>query len=197
MYILFVKVGDTMSDSIPSIPLEPPISIPSTPLEPAEQTSFIYSEIPNFYNRVRFSINTNPSIVSDEMIDYFENAPMAELAMRQRVPIWKKLNEFKTQLYQTCIIYMTCYHLCPTVSSHGKITEQTTPSLTLKYDVGNSDGSNCGRFLWLIDDLVSQILEEEPKYFFGFKVTKEYPDCGCKQVWSGWNKNAFTPLGSE
>lgn len=192
-----------MPDSIPSvpiIPLEPPITIPSTPLEPAQANPWDYTEIPNFYDRVRSSLNTNSVIVSNEVIDYFENAPMAENEMRRRVPIWRSLNEFKTQLFQTCIIYMTCYKLCPMVSSHGKITEQTTPSLTLKYDVGNENGKPCERFLWLIDDLVAQILELEPQSFFGFDVTKKYPECGCRKVWDSWNKdnnNAFNPLWSE
>lgn len=192
-----------MPESVPSVPitpLEPPISIPSTPLEPAQPNPWDYTEIPNFYERVRSSLNSNAVVVSNEVIDYFENAPMAEHKMRQRIPIWRSLNEFKTQLFQTCIIYMTCYQLCPMVSSHGKVTEQTTPSLTLKYDVGTTNGKPCDRFLALIDDLVAQILEEEPEYFFGFKVTKEYPECGCKKVWDGWNKNnnnAFNPLWSE
>lgn len=186
--------------SVPSIPLEPPITIPSIPLEPAQPNPWDYTEIPNFYDRVRSSLNTNSVVITDEVIDYFENAPMAENEMRKRVPIWRSLNEFKTRLFQTCIIYMTCYHLCPIVSSHGKVIEQTSPSLAIKYDVSGANGKPCERFLWLIDDLVSQILEEEPQSFFGFKVTKEYPECGCKKVWDSWNKdnhNAFNPLGSE
>ncbi len=178
-----------MIDSIPSVP--------SLPLEPAEPNPWNYTEIPNFYDRVRSSLNASTGIISNEVIDYFENAPMAENKMRQRVPIWRDLDEFKTQLFQTCIIYMTCYQLCPLVSSYGKVTEQSTPSLTLKYSTSATNNNSCERFLSLIDDIVSQITEEEPKSFFGFKVTKEYPEFGCRKVIDEWNKNAFNPLWSE
>lgn len=196
MYILFEKVGVTMAESIPSTPLEPAIPIvPSTPLEPAKANPWNYTEIPNFYDRVRSALNVGTAIISNEMIDYFENAPMAESKMRKQVPIWRDLDEFKTSLFQTCIIYMTCYQLCPIVSSQGKLTEQTTPSLTLKYATNTKTNDKpCERFLALIDDLVSEILDKEMELFFGFKVTKEYPECGCRQVWDGWNKNAFIPL---
>ncbi len=198
MYSLLEKVGVYMENSIPSIPLEPAIpTVPSIPLEPAQPNPWNYSEIPNFYDRVRSSLNVGQSIASNEVIDYFENAPMAENKMRQRVPIWRDLDEFKTQLFQTCIIYMTCYQLCPLVSSHGRVVEQTTPSLTLKYSSSVMNNNPCERFLTLIDDLVSQILEEEPTSFFGFKVTKEYPECGCRKVIDAWNNNAFNPLWSE
>lgn len=190
-----------VSDSIPITPLEPPISIPSIPIIPAQPNPWDYTEIPNFYDRVRFSLNIGSLSVSNDVIDYFENAPMAENEMRKRVPTWRSLNAFKTSLFQSCIVYMTCYHLCPLISSQGKIVEQTTPSLTIKYATNNNNnGKPCERFLSLIDDLVSQILDEEPKFFFGFKTTKEYPECGYKQIWNGWSNNstsAYIPLGSE
>lgn len=183
--------------SIPSIPLEPPITIPSTPMNPAEENPWDYSVIPDFYDRVRASLNTDAVVVTNEVIDYFENAPRAEREMRKRVPIWRSLDEFKIQLFQTCIIYMTCYYLCPIVNAHGAMTEQTTPSLTLKYATPTVQEKPCERFLDLIDDLLVEILDEEREYFFGFKVTKEYPECSCKKVWNGWNKNAFNPIGNE
>lgn len=184
--------------TVPSIPLEPPITIPNKPLEDAERNPWDYSEIPDFYDRVRSSLNSKSSALTNDVIDYFENAPLAEIKMRNRVPIWRALNETKTQLFQTCIVYMTCYHLCPTFSSTGKITQQTTPSLSLKFDTSVSQEKPCERFLALIEDLIAQILDEEPEYFFGFKVTKEYPQCECKhKVIDAWNKNAFNPLWSE
>lgn len=178
--------------------MEPPVTIPSTPLEPASPNPWTYYDIPNFYDRVRTSLNVGVSIITNDVIDYFEHAPFAQIKMRERVPIWRSLNEDKTNLFQTCIIYMTCYNLCPLVGSRGKVTEQTTPSLTLKYDVSSQKNAKpCDRFLALIDDLVSMILDEEPEYLFGFKVTKKYPECNCRSGKYIDNHNAFNPLWSD
>lgn len=157
-----------------------------------------YTTIPDFYDRVRTSLNAPISTISNEMIDYFENAPMAEIKIKSRVPIWKDLTGLKKNLFQTCIIYMTCYQLCPIASSKN-ITEQTTPSLTLKFQ-SNTNEKPCERFLSLIDDLIAQILDEELQWSFGFEVTKSSSPCCKKIVWDMWNKdnkNAFNPLWSE
>lgn len=159
-----------------------------------------YLEIPDFYDRVRFNLGTNISIIPDDAINYYENAPMAEMQIKQRVPNWKELDKIKTALFQTCIIYMTCYKLCPIVSSTGKVLTQKTPALELTFANNTNQDKPCERFLALIDDLIAQINDTQMQSFFGFQVTKEYPECGCKQVWDGWNKdnkNAFNPLGSE
>lgn len=157
-----------------------------------------YTTIPDFYDRVRMALNTPISTISNEMIDYFENAPMAEMQIKSRVPIWKYLTGIKKNLFQTCIIYMTCYQLCP-ITSANNITEQTTPSLTLKFQ-SNVNEKPCERFLALIDDLIAQILDEELQWSFGFEATKP-SSCCCKNVvWDAWNKNnknAFNPLWSE
>lgn len=158
-----------------------------------------YTTIPNFYDRVRGALNVPITTISNDVIDYPENASMAEMKIKSRVPIWKELTGIKKSLFETCIIYMTCYQLCP-IASTRNITEQTTPSLTLKFST-NTNGKPCERFLALIDDLIAQIMDEELQWSFGFEVTKPTSSCGCGKVycdaWNKDNKNAFNPLGSE
>lgn len=158
-----------------------------------------YTTIPDFYDRVRGALNVPVTTINNDMIDYPENAPMAEMRIKSRVPIWRELTGIKKALFETCIIYMTCYQLCP-IASAKNITEQTTPSLTIKFST-NDNGKSCERFLGLIDDFIAQILEEKLQWSFGFEVTKPSSPCGCKKVyldmWNKDNKNAFNPLGSE
>lgn len=134
---------------------------------------YFYQNIPNFYNRVRSALNVGTAI-SDEEIDYFENAPMAERKIKQRVPDYENLTADKLPLFETCIIYMTCYALCPIVSSR-RIARQKDPSLEIEFASGANNEKPCERFLALVDDLISQINEEEIETFFGFKVTPASP----------------------
>lgn len=150
-----------------------------------------YKSIPDFYNRVRSSLNGN--MISNETIDFFENAPMAELRMKQRVPNWEELDDTNTLLFQTCIVYMTCYALCP-VASSMRISRQKDPSLEIEFSTTKQDNP-CDRFLAMIDDLTSLITDEEPHNLFGFKVTHGSGYACAKPCWPYvHSKNAYDPL---
>lgn len=158
-------------------------------------TNWIYQTIPHFYDRVRVALNVG-SLMDDTTIDFFENAPMAELKIKERIPNYEELDSIKRLLFETCIIYMTCYALCP-VASTMRITRQKDPSLELEFAASSSKESPCDRFLAMVDDLINQINEEEVTSFFGFRVTK---GSGCnvvKPCWPYHGPGAYTPLWSE
>lgn len=165
-HIMIIKDGEEF------YPDGPP---PEEPEPEPPREDFTYKDIENFYERVRSALNVGSVMISDEYIDYPENAPMAERKIKKRVPNWVELDDDKFALFQTCIVYMTCYILCPAVSSRRHI-EQTTPSLTLKY-ADTSNDKPCERFLALIEDLLDEILDEEQNPFYGFEVT--YPSIPC------------------
>lgn len=145
---------------------------PENPDEPGgepEGEEWYYRTIPNFYDRVRSSLSASGAI-TDAIIDYFENAPMAELTIKQRVPDYEELDKVKKLLFETCIVYQTCYKLCPMASSM-RISRQKDPSLEIEFADSAADGKPCERFLAMIDDLIAQINEEEQTSFLGFKVT--------------------------
>lgn len=135
-----------------------------------EESTYFYKEIENFYDRVRSCLNVKQSAFSDEEIDFPENAPRAERKMKVRVPDWESLEGEKSELFKSCIVYMTCYALCPLASAR-RVSQQSTPNLTLKYADSVSTENSCDHFLRLVDDLVSEITGEEMKPFFGFEVT--------------------------
>lgn len=182
---------------VPEIPEQP--TEPESPKEPEEiVTDWIYPTIPDFYNRVRMALNVGSSI-SDTIINYFENAPMAEMKIKKRVPQWQELDTTKRLLFETCIIYMTCYVLCP-LASRRQIAKQKDVSLEIDF-VTSTNEKPCARFLDLIDDLIAQINDEEKlPFFLGFEVTKSAPEFCCERNWPHilcHHGKENIPLGSE
>lgn len=161
---------------------------------PPVEPEYYYQTIQNFYDRVRSALNVG-NMISDSVIDYFENAPLAEMKMKQRVENWEELDEMKTLIFQTCIIYMTCYALCPLASSM-RISRQKDPSLEIEFAASAQQQKNpCDRFLALVDDLVAQILEEDTPLTFGFKVTQGSWCRQCKPCWPYFRTSqGFEPL---
>lgn len=161
----------------PDVPNEP-----DEPIEPEPETNpHYYATIKNFYDRVRSSLSSNGNHISNEVIDYPENAPMSEMLIMNRVPNWEDLEGFKKDLFDTCIVYMTCAMLCA-VAYSTSVTEQTTPSLTLKYS-SNIKDKPCQRFFDLVDDLIAQINDTQITNFLGFKVTKASRNCCRRNYW--------------
>ncbi len=159
----------------------------NTPQEPETPggtgPKYIYQTIDNFYNRVRGALGVCISL-TDDTIDLYENAPLAELKIVQKVPNFCCLDDIKYALFESCIVYMTCYALCPT-AGQMKIKRQKDPSLELEFaDYKDTGGRN--RFLELIDDIIStQINGEERGMFVGFRVTPPSPPIGycCRRHW--------------
>lgn len=183
------KSGNVIDEEFPDgdgdneTPVDPPIADPDNPdtptnpeepIEPEPEPTYIYQTINNFYDRVRGALGAGLSI-TDDMIDLYEYAPYAELQIVKRVPNFCCLSDIKYALFETCIVYMTCYALCP-IASQMRIRRQKDPSLELEFAEATNSG-NCNRFLELIDDIITcQINEEERRpLFVGFKVTKSTP----------------------
>lgn len=153
---------------------------PSGPDIDIPESLYYYKNIDSFYERVRSALNTNGVNITDELIDYPENAPMAEMRLKSRVPNWEGLEGEKQFLFDSAMVYMTCYVLCPVAYSKA-VTEQTTPSLTLKYSAKENQ-KPCERFIALVDDLIAEINEEEITNFLGFKVTAGSRRCCPKGI---------------
>lgn len=161
------SVVDEKDSKLDIEPSDPDIDIPESP--------YYYKNIDNFYERVRSALNTNGISITDELIDYPENAPMAEMRLKSRVPTWDSLEGEKQFLFDSAMVYMTCYMLCSVAYSKA-VTQQTTPSLTLKYSAKENQ-KPCERFIALVDDLVAEINETEITNFLGFKVTSGSRRC--------------------
>lgn len=154
-----------------------------------------YQSIPNFYDRVRTALNVGSGI-DDTTIDFFEYAPMAEMDIKKRLPNYEELDKTQRLIFDTCIVYMACYKLCP-LASTMRITRQKDPSLEIEFASSSTKEQPCERFLMMVDDLIAQINGEEPSYLFGFKVTR---GSGCnvvKPCWPYHGRSVHTPLWGE
>lgn len=136
--------------------------------------NYIYTRIPDFYDRVRGALGVSENAFTDDYIDYPENAPLAELRMKSKVPQWAELDGTKRELFESCILYATCYGMFP-VAKSKRTTKQSTPTLTIEFS--DSQDDDLGKyFMDLVDDLLAEINGVQHEYFFGFAVTKKYPD---------------------
>lgn len=142
---------------------------------------FTYKDIPDFAQRVSSCMGQATLIVSQEELDYPEHAPLAEYRVKKLIPDWRELDDEKFKLFQSCIIFMTCYIMCPIVNSR-RVSKQTTPSLTLQYADAATQATPCDHYLDLLNDLMEEITGEETDSFYGFRVTQS-SDCKRRVIW--------------
>ena len=120
---------------------------------------FCYREIANFYDRVRALLGSTESTLSDETIDYPENAPFAEQIIKRKVPKWEELDEDKRLLFETAIVYQTAIRVKPFSGGNNQIKIGQTQSLKIEYrenETGNLDDA----LQSTLDDLLRELDEE-------------------------------------
>ena len=149
---------------------------------PKDRKDFTYKDIQNFYARVMSCLGMSQSALKPEELDYPENAPTAERRVKSLIPNWAELDNDKFGLFESCIVFMTCFIMCP-LANQRRISQQTTPSLTLKFSDSAVQPTRCDHYLDLLNELASEILEEETDSFFGFRVTKS-SDCRRYVFWN-------------
>lgn len=120
---------------------------------------FCYREIANFYDRVRALLGSTESTLSDETIDYPENAPFAEQIIKRKIPKWEELDEDKRLLFETAIVYQTAIRAKPFSGGNNQIKIGQTQSLKIEYrenETGNLDDA----LQSTLDDLLRELDEE-------------------------------------
>lgn len=120
---------------------------------------FCYREIANFYDRVRALLGSTESTLSDETIDYPENAPFAEQIIKRKVSKWEELDEDKKLLFETAIVYQTAIRVKPFSGGNNQIKIGQTQSLKIEYrenETGNLDDA----LQSTLDDLLGELDEE-------------------------------------
>ena len=120
---------------------------------------FCYSEIANFYDRVRALLGSTESTLPDETIDYPENAPFAEQIIKRKVPKWEELDEDKRLLFETAIVFQTAIQVKPFSVGNNQIKIGQTQSLKIEYredETGNLDDA----LQSTLDDLLGELDEE-------------------------------------
>lgn len=134
---------------------------------------FCYREIANFYDRVRALVSATESALSDETIDYPENAPLSEQIIKRKVPMWEELDEDKKLLFETAIVYQTAIKIKPFSGGNNQIKIGQTQSLKIEYrenETGNLDDALQDTLDDLLRELDEELLEDEFS-FHPFDIT--------------------------
>lgn len=143
-----------------------------------ESFEFDYLSVSNFYDRVRGALNVPASSLDNSVIDFPENAPLAEMEVKARIKEYEAMTEGQRILYGSAIVYMTCFNLVD-VALSKQVKKQSTSNLTVEYSVNDSDNPKM-RFSALANDLIDKINGVESYGFVGFAVTPSNA-CPCRK----------------
>lgn len=97
-----------------------------------------YKTIPDFYDRVRSLLTTDSMSLPDAVIDYPENAPLAESMIKKRVSNWNDLEEDKILIFKGAVVYQTAI-VCKSVSRQNEYKIAQTQSLKIEYNESTFD----------------------------------------------------------
>jgi hypothetical protein len=132
-----------------------------------------YTDIAQFFDRVRASLKLDASSLSDTAIGYPEYAPLAERQIKKRVTGWATLTaEDDITDFETAIVIQTainCYHSFV----NGSVKSKQTPNIKVEYDAKKEKDKT------LLDELIDRLNEiiiiltdaDDTDIFFGFVVT--------------------------
>lgn len=91
-----------------------------------------YKNIPDFYDRVRALLSADSVSLSDEIIDFPENAPLAEKMIKRRVVDWEVLPEEKEGVFESAVVCQTAIVMYGVTSANEYKVAQTQ-SLKVEY----------------------------------------------------------------
>lgn len=135
-----------------------------------------YKDIISFYDRVRMLLNNVSNVsLTDDMIDYYEKAPSAELYVKKRVPNWQELDDTKFKMFESAIVYLTAsYNQNYAMSKVAK--KRQLPTMTIEYTADQINMTPNGTFSLkeIADGLINEINgipDDNLMTVIGFRVT--------------------------
>lgn len=135
-----------------------------------------YKDINYFYDRVRMLLNNVSNVsLTDDMIDYYEKAPSAELYVKRKVPNWQELDETKFKMFESAIVYLTAsYNQNYAMSKVAK--KRQLPTMTIEYtaDQINMTPNGTSSLKEIADSLINEINgipDDTLMTVIGFRVT--------------------------
>lgn len=94
-------------------------------------------EIPDFPDRVRAVLNTDSSLLSDEVINSCEFKGYAELSVKTAVPQWEEIlaeDGERRGILKSCLVLKTAITALPSLRRGDRKVEQTTNSKVEYFD---------------------------------------------------------------
>lgn len=130
-----------------------------------------YSDIPNFYDRVRAMLKLDAATLPDANIDYAENAPLAEKKIKKRLSTWATFGEDKLADLETAVVIQTALN-CYGAYTNGAVKVKQTPNIKIEYAQTNgADEALCISLVERLNEIIIMLTDTEEEFFFGFVVT--------------------------
>lgn len=128
-----------------------------------------YSDIANFYDRVRAAIKLDSSTLSDSAIDYPENAKLAEKQIKKRVTGWAALTagDDITDL-ETAIVLQTAIN-CHGAYVNGSVKVKQSPNVKIEYN--QTETSLLADLIEKVNEIIIVLTGGDEDIFYGFMVT--------------------------
>ncbi len=140
--------------------------------------AFDYTDISNFYNRVRALLNVSETSLSDALIDFPEKAPTATVFIKSVVSDWEEYQKQETEeqiakftIFQSCIVYQTAIYFYRYVKENSVKTRET-PDIKIEYSTSTDD---C--YIMPLQETLSDLLlqlgatTDDTLLFYNFLVT--------------------------
>lgn len=128
-----------------------------------------YTDIADFYDRVRASLQIDSSVISDTKINYPEYAPLAERQIKKKLTNWETLvNDDLTDL-QTAVVLQTainCYSLIP-----SNIKVKQTANMKIEYKDKTNPTSLIDNLVEKLNEILIVLTDADEDLFIGFLVT--------------------------
>ena len=113
-----------------------------------------YKNIPDFYDRVRALLSADSVSLSDEIIDFPENAPLAEKMIKRRVVDWEVLPEEKEGVFESAVVCQTAIVMYGVTSANEYKIAQTQ---SLKIEYAETDISLLDVLSNRLDEILSEL----------------------------------------
>ncbi len=131
-----------------------------------------YKNILNFYDRVRNVVGKDIIDFPNEVIDYYEYAPLAETLVKRAVPLWEELDEYKMEIFQSAIVYQTALNAIPIL---GINTFKATQTTSIKIEYKDNNDSIKMAIEEMLDKLINELNRTdglETADFIGFELSQ-------------------------
>lgn len=128
-----------------------------------------YTDIADFYDRVRASLQIDSSVLSDAKINYPEYAPLAERQMKKRVLKWETLVGEDLTDFETAVVLQTaiqCYSQIP-----NNIKVKQAANMKIEYKDKANQTSLIDILAEKLNERLIMLTDADEDLFIGFLVT--------------------------
>lgn len=121
-----------------------------------------WENITDVDNRVRALLGVSDDVLTRQMLLYPENAPLAEMIIKGKVPHWAELSDEKTEIFKSCVVYQIAIrNVRLAITNKEKVNQ--TPTLKLEFFEDNAIDL-LAELQEMLDLLLNELLNDTFEY---------------------------------